>query len=256
MHLDKKLILIALLTLFIAIPVIGQTIVPSIKINKLHVIGEGLLINKADMTDFSFLKIGIATVDVVTGNETLEQVKGIMKIDNETYRLNVTNLTSSYFAADVYYNTTNVGSMTLSSTLKNNRVVWVGDASINSEDFKVYILEAERNFNAEEIKDKVKEYCNNHPVMCKGIGSNYCDKLTDLSCKEKIVNWCLNNTDDTRCKALALNTTLSEGEQQNQELQQQERQLENVTRESVQSKFCENHPIICSRPAVRKVLGR
>ena len=245
MYLGKKLILIAVLILTLAIPAIGQTIVPSIKINRLHVIGEGLLISKTDLTDFSFLKMGIATVNVVAGNETLMQVRGVMKIDNETYRLNVTNLTSSYFSADVYYNTTNVGIITLSSTLKNNRVVWVGDASINGEDFKVYILEAERNFAGEEIREKVKEYCENHPAICKGIGPNYCDKLTDTSCKEKIVNWCLNNTDDTRCKALALNTTLSAGTQ-----------LANITRENVQSKFCESHPIICSRPAVRRVLGR
>ena len=239
------LLTIALLTLAIATPVISQTIVSSIKINKLHAIGEGILINKADLTDFSFVKIGIATVKVVADNETLMQVKGIMKIDNETYRLNVTNLSTSDITADIYYNTTYVGNMTLSSTLKYNRVVWVGDATINGEDFKVYILETGRNFVGEEIREKVKEYCEEHPVICQGIGPNYCDKLIDPSCREKIINWCLNNTDDTRCKALALNATLSAGTQ-----------LENITKEKIVSKFCGEHPVICSRPAVKSLLGR
>ncbi len=43
MQITKKIILVSALALAIAVPAIAETMVSSIKINKLHAVGEGLL---------------------------------------------------------------------------------------------------------------------------------------------------------------------------------------------------------------------
>ena len=203
-----KHILSVIVTLVLVAPSLAQIpgqfrppMIP-VKIKKIVIVGSGIAIDTENLDSFSFVRLIVGRVWVKVNNETLDVSRGIMFVDDTKYVLNITR-TNDTVEAKIYYNDTEVGELSTYSVLKGNRVVWVGDITIDSAKLKVYIIEHPRVFKPQEIKEKVKEFCERHPERCKGIGPNYCDKLEDKDCREKIVEWCKENIDDARCRALA-----------------------------------------------------
>lgn len=251
MKMYKKIILAGVLVATLAIVATAQTSqITPVSIDKLHIVGEGLMINKEEYRDFSFFRIGIATVKARIGNETVKVIRGVMNVEGQTYRLNVTLISNDSFAADIYYNQSLVGNMIMSSVMKGDKIAWVGDATINGKDLLVYILEFPRLFKPVEIREKVKEYCEENPGRCVGIGPNYCDNIQDHDCRVKIVRWCENHTDDTRCKALAIGIgkTLPSTPEASQ--------LQLTFMHRVQSKFCGDNPELCAQTLVARITKR
>jgi len=250
MKMSKKIAILAcmLLVLTIATTVMAQPV--PVSVDRLHLVGEGLMINKDEFRDFSFFKIGIATVKARIGDETVKVTRGLMIVEGQVYTLNVTSISNDSFTADIYYNKGLVGSMSMSSVLKGDKITWVGDATIGDKFLLVYILEFPRLFKPLEIREKVKEYCDEDPARCVGIGPNYCDKLEDHDCRVKIIRWCESRIDDTRCKALAkeIGKSLPPTPEAST--------LQQTFQHQVQSRFCEQNPAICAQPLVQRILRR
>jgi hypothetical protein len=252
MH-TNKIILAGVLVAVLAITAIAQIspIEPTpVSIDKLHLVGEGLIIDPENLRDFSFFRIGIATVNARVDNETVKVIRGVMNIEGKIYRLTVTNVSTGSFTADIYYNKTLVGSMTAESVAKGDKIAWVADVTLNGTPLTAYILEFPRLFKPLEIKEKVKEYCEKEPAKCVGIGPNYCDKIDDHDCRVKIVRWCENHTDDTRCKALAIQIgkVLPATPEAST--------LQSTFQQKVQSKFCKDNPEACAQTIVERILKR
>ena len=243
-------VLVVMLTALVVQSISSTAQTTSVPIDKLHLVGEGLMINKDEPRDFSFFRIGIATVKARVGNETVKVIRGIMNVEGIVYRLNVTSISNDTFTAEIYYNNSLVGSMTMSSVLKGDKITWVGDASIDGKDLTVYILEFPRLFKPLEIREKVKEYCDEKPSECRGIGPNYCDKLEDHDCRVKITRWCEEHLDDTRCKALAQEIGKSLPSTPEASTLQQMFQYQ------VQSRFCTRYPEVCAQTLVQRISRR
>jgi hypothetical protein len=248
MKMNKRVIIPAIILAAIVTAAVAQPIPVSIR--KLHLIGEGLMINKDNFFDFSSFRIGVATVKARIDNETVNITRGIMLVEGEIYRLVVKEFTNDTFVADIYYNNSVVGSMSLNSVLKGDKIAWVGDASIGDKQLLVYILEFPRLFKPFEIREVVKEYCEKKPSECVGIGPNYCDKLEDHDCRVKIIRWCKEHIDDTRCKALAKEIgkafpATSEG-----------LSLQQIFQQQAQKSFCNKHPEACTQTLITRIVRR
>jgi|GEM_PF-3524854 len=249
MKMYKKIAILAGVALVMLVAVTTAQPI-SVSIDKLHMVGVGLLIDKFDARDFSLFRIGIATVKARINNQTIKVIRGIMIVEGEIYRLNISIVTNDTFTADIYSNNTLIGNMIMSAVLKGDKIVWIGDAVINNKDLTVYILEFPRLFKPFEIREKVKEYCDEKPSECVGIGPNYCDKLEDHDCRVKIVRWCEKHLDDTRCKALATEIGKS------LPVTPEASTLQRMFQHQVQSRFCAQYPSLCAQTLMKRIAGR
>ena len=183
----------------------GQT-VRNVTIHKLGVLGKGLAINPSDASDFKLVVIGIATVRVNILGEEDNVTAGILWVDGERYKLKNINIGNGSATADVYKNDTKVGSISTSSVTKNDHIVWYGTLNLNGADWNLYILELERKIKADELKDKVSDYCKDHTgenncEFLRGKVQDYCkNNPDDARCKEIFQSYCINNLDDSRCR--------------------------------------------------------
>jgi hypothetical protein len=249
MGMYKKIVPLAGILLVMLVATATAQPIP-VSIDKLHLVGIGLLIDKFEPRDFSLFRIGIATVKARVGNETIKVTRGIMIVEDTIYKLNVSSVTNDTFVADIYANDTIVGTLAVSAVLKDGRIVWVGDATINNKDLTVYILEFPRLFRPLEVREKVKEYCDERPSECAGIGPNYCDKLEDHDCRVKIVRWCEHHLDDTRCKALAKEIGKS------LPVTPEASTLQQMFQHQVQSRFCTQYPSLCAQTLMKRLVAR
>jgi len=207
----KKIITLVALFLLIAVPLaqaqLGILRRPPIeaKIYRIVIVGEGIAINPENLDEFSMIRTVVGRVYIRVLNKTLKVSRGLLLVDGEKYILkNITVTTDNGVTAEIYQNNSKVGTLEVYPVLKGRRVIWVGEISIDSKTLKVYIVEIPRMFKPVEIKEKVREYCEEHPAKCKGIGVTGCESLSDASCREKIIEWCEEHQDDARCRALAL----------------------------------------------------
>ena len=180
--------------------------IPKSVIHKLGVIGRGLAINSSDASDFKLAVIGIATVRVNLLGEEENVTAGLLWLDGEKYKLKNINIGNGSATADVYKNDTKVGSIATSSVTKGDQIVWQGTLNLNGADWNLYIIEIERKIKAEELKDKVSDYCEENPQdsRCQALGSrvrDYCeDNPDDERCQNIFRAYCVNNLDDSRCR--------------------------------------------------------
>ncbi|MCS7134907.1 MAG: hypothetical protein NZ893_00505, partial [Candidatus Aenigmarchaeota archaeon] len=102
-----------------------------------------------------------------------------------------------------------VGTISLVLVEKNETSIWTGKLTLHGKEYSIYILEGKRQFQRNELKEKVREYCDERDENCvkiaKGIGNRFCEKVYDQSCREKISEFCEQNPDDPRCRAIAKN---------------------------------------------------
>jgi hypothetical protein len=63
-----------------------------------------------------------------------------MNVEGKVYHLNGTMVLVDTFIADIYYNNNKVGEVAMSSILKDNKIAWIGDATMDSKDLLVYIF--------------------------------------------------------------------------------------------------------------------
>ncbi|OYT42622.1 MAG: hypothetical protein B6U78_00795 [Candidatus Aenigmarchaeota archaeon ex4484_224] len=231
----------------------GQNL-PKPVISKMAVLGNGIAINPNDLTDFKLVRAGIATVKLHFMGEERSITKGIIFLDQDRYVVNNIEFGNETIDAKLFVNGTEVGSLHLELTLKGNKGVWVGDISVNGETYKIYITDVKRKFQPSEVKEKISEFCKEHPAECvknaKGIASAYCEKNpTDPSCREKIANYCKDHPKDQRCVALQKVYCLKHFEDQRcREFyseyceKNKESMFCNAFKVRATQKFCKNHP--------------
>jgi hypothetical protein len=179
------------------------------KIHTMGAMGAGLAISQANPMDFELLKIGIAGVDILISEE-VENIKvGILYFGETRYKLKDIVIGNGTASATIYdANSTNVGSISLTSYPKGDREIWAGTLTLNGASYNAYIIQAPRVWKPVEKAEKVKDYCENNPEKCKAVmkavGQIYCDPTTDGNCRDKLKSFCEQYPNDSRCKALKL----------------------------------------------------
>ncbi|MBS3054987.1 MAG: hypothetical protein J4452_00655 [Candidatus Aenigmarchaeota archaeon] len=202
----RKLIAITLVLIIIGVASISlaqESLKPRIK--TLVVLGRGI-VTSSDPANFKMLKVGIAKVIVSLGGNETELAAGILHLDSDGYRLRNIQTTNDTASADIYLNDTMIGTLSISSTLKGDHLIWFGTIKINDQNWNAYILESERKAKPEEAAEKIEDLCESSPERCKdiarGIGNRFCEKVEDRSCREKIREYCNENPTDERCKSV------------------------------------------------------
>ncbi len=206
----KKAFILGIIVLMFCATVIAQPQLPKPKIKKLWILGSGLVISPSDPKVFKIAKFGLAKITVSLAGEETDLKVGILRFDNETYKIKDITVGNDTANGTIYSNNTQVGTFELSSVIKNKLVVWVGTFTINDETWNAYFMEAPRKVKPIELAEHVSTFCKEHPEKCKryikGIGPEYCEKNPEEpSCREKIKNWCKDHSTDTRCIALLRN---------------------------------------------------
>ncbi|UCC91719.1 MAG: hypothetical protein JSV39_00385 [Candidatus Aenigmatarchaeota archaeon] len=207
----KKLLALAIALIVMTVPVMAQQAVPiaaKARIHKMGTLGSGIAISGTNPMDFELLKIGVAAVKV--GAEDTAAVRvGILYFGEDKYRLKDIVIVNGTATANIYYNGTQVGSISLDSYPKGDKEVWAGTLTLNGETYNAYVIQAKRLVKAVEKARRIFGYCEDHPAQClrvmRGIGQVICDPEGEgTNCRERIRTYCENNPDDRRCVALRM----------------------------------------------------
>jgi len=184
----KKIIAILIVLSLLVAPVMAQsptvTSAGRVKISSLIILGKGIAASQSDPMDFMIVKLGIGKVTTPNGTELST---GILKTDDEKYRLRNIEIDDGHATGDIYGNGSKVGSFDVSSVMKGDTEIWAGTMDLNGKTYNTYVIEGARPVRPSELKDKVANYCKENPG--------------DQNCK-KVANYCQNNPEDARCKAL------------------------------------------------------
>jgi len=211
----KKLFVLAtaLLIVGISVSVMAQDIIIAPKANAKiwtrSAFGSGLAIYQSDPMDFELIRIGIAGVKFVSGeNETIVKA-GILHFGETKYRLRDVVIGNGSATANIYYNDSQVGTIAVDSYAKGDREVWAGTLTLNDKTYNTYIIQVPKIMRAVEKAERTFEYCKNNPVRCravmKAVGNIICNpEAENVSCRDKIKTFCEEHPDDRRCKALRL----------------------------------------------------
>jgi len=157
-------------------------------IHALGLLGKGIASSPGDPMDFMLVKVGVGAVKVTIEGEEKRTALGVLKLDGDSYRLRDVSVVDGHATADIYSEDEKVGSIDVSSVLKDDVEVWAGELIINGDTYNLYIIGGARRIKADELRDKVSNYCQNNP--------------NDTDCREKVGEFCQNNPEDARCKAL------------------------------------------------------
>ena len=209
-----QILAITVALLILAVPVLAQTPeLISAKTTK-HIwtrgaFGSGIAISQSDPMDFELLKLGIAGVKLVT--EDVESVvkTGVLYFGEDKYRLKDVVIGNATASATIYYNDTQVGTISLDSYLKGDREIWAGTLTLNDVTYNAYIIQVPKVVKAVEKAKYIYQYCKDHPVICRGVmkavGREICDPEAEgETCMNQIQAYCEDNPDEARCKALRL----------------------------------------------------
>ncbi|MBU5689533.1 MAG: hypothetical protein QXM68_01620 [Candidatus Aenigmatarchaeota archaeon] len=176
------------------------------EIERIGVIGKGIAISDSDSSAFEIVKIGVVDVTVQFNNQTITRQAGILWVGQNKYTLKNSVIGNGTLSSEIYMNDTKIGSLDLVLVEKDGTDVWTGKMTLNSKDYNLYILEGQRKFERNEIKQKFQQFCQGNNTNCtqiaKGIGNRFCDKIDDPSCREKIGEFCEQNPTDQRCIAI------------------------------------------------------
>ena len=184
----KKTILGLFVLSLLATAVIAQEATPTlisaqtVSVNAYVVLGRGIAANPDDPMDFMIVKIGIGKVRSSTANMTI----GVLKLDEELYRLRDVAVADGQATGNIYKDDAEVGSFDVASVMKGDTEIWAGTMTLGTS-YNLYIIEGVRPIKASELREKVVEYCNANE---------------DANCADRLTNYCQNNPDDTRCRAL------------------------------------------------------
>lgn len=164
----------------------AQPAASEVKIRALVVLGKGIAASTDNPMDFLIAKLGIGKVIYnLTGTQENKTI-GILKLDDELYRLRDVVVEEGHAAGKIYKNSSEVGSFDISSVMKGDTEVWTGTLSMNKT-YNMYLIEGARPTRASELKERVVEYCN---------------KTEDDNCRERLGRYCEDYPDDSRCKAI------------------------------------------------------
>ncbi len=156
----------------------------AVKIRTLAVLGKGIAANPSDPLDFMIVKFGLGIARA--GNETM--ALGVLVLDDSKYRLRDVTIEDGHATGNIYSNGTQAGSFDVSSVMKGDTEVWAGTMTLDGKTYNVYVIEGVRPVRASELKEKVADYCREHPQ--------------EPECRNKVQEYCKNNPEDARCKAL------------------------------------------------------
>ena len=199
----KKIFAFAVLLLLIAPVIAHETNRPHPHVKTPIILGKGIAVSTDNPKDFGLLKIGLAKVTIALAGEETDVKVGVLVLDGIKYHLRNIDANESNASADVYLNDSKVGSLQVELVTKNDTDFWIGSLNLNSKNYNMYVLDAERRAKPEEVGEKVKDVCKESPEKCeevaKGIGNRFCDKVDDESCREKIEEFCKENPEDSRC---------------------------------------------------------
>ncbi len=176
------------------------------EITKIGAVGKGIAVSTSDPLDFKMVRLGLVEVQVNFSGQIINRQTGLIWLEDEKYLLKNASIQQSAVSADVYLNNTLVGNINLVLVARNDTDVWVGKLVLNGKEYNVYLLEGNRGFEKQEMKQKIKQACSDDDENCtqiaKGIGNRFCEKVNDTSCREKIAEFCEQNPNDQRCQAI------------------------------------------------------
>jgi len=218
------------------------------RIKTLGILGKGIAISTTYPEDFKLIKIGIGTVTVELLGEETDLTIGVLFLDDDKFKLKDVEMGNDTASGKVFSDDEEVGSFSVSLTIKNEQEIWYGTLTVNDENYNIYILEAERQIKPLEFATKVKNLCDEYPEKCsdiaKGIGQGYCEKVEDRSCREKIEEFCEEHPDDRRC--MAVFRFFCKGNLDDKRCRQELKQFcaKNPDDESCEE-FCKKFPNVC-----------
>ncbi len=158
--------------------------------NKMNLVGKGIAISTTNSTDVHVIKIAVAQVDLTSLIQRLSQYVtlplgipsivqvGVFHFDNTTYKLTNIVVTNNTVSADIDSNGTTVGSINLQWTIRANRILWIGNLTLNDNNYNAYILEG----------------------RVIGVGRQ-CEpgETDDMACRVTVVKQCRLNPNATSC---------------------------------------------------------
>jgi hypothetical protein len=158
----------------------------------LGVLGKGIAVSSSDPMDFFLVKIGLGAVRVTVAGQARTAAIGVLFADGTRYRLKSVSVVDGHATGDIYGNASGTealaGSFDISSVEKDGVEVWAGTMTLSGTVRSLYVIEGARQVRAQELGDKVADYCRNNP--------------NDTNCGDKVGQFCQSNPDDARCKAL------------------------------------------------------
>jgi hypothetical protein len=185
---------------FIISIIFVASLAAAVSVDKVQVIGRGIVVNPSDVADFSFLKIVIANV-IVEELDNEEFGLGVMFLDEDKYKLKDVEAGEDSASADVYSGEDNVGTIKLTRISKPGGEVWAGILSIHGTDKFAYVLTAKREFDDDEKKGKIGEFCSENPEKCAADARQVCQTNPDSEpCRKVLRQYCAENPDDVRCR--------------------------------------------------------
>ncbi len=208
MKMKPNKIIVGLVSLLIAVPtmaqpLIGQQGLPKPYIKLIGFLGRGVAITPEDPLNFKLVKAGVGIVRVSWAGEETELTVGVLFLDGERYRLKNLEIGNESVTGDLYLNDTKVGSLDVSSVTKDDTTIWFGTLQLEKETFYIYILEARRPIRPIELREKVSDYCREHPrdPNCRTKIEQYCqNNPEDVRCKEILKKYCITHLNDSRCR--------------------------------------------------------
>jgi hypothetical protein len=239
----KRLLYVFLLGILIVSPIIAQEGSTSrTRLKVIGLLGKGIAVSPDDPLDFKMVQAGVARAIVATDAEEKEFNVGLFVMDNVKYRLKNVVIEEGKITADIHSVTDNtvsddpVGSLELTSFVNEDMrmEVWAGKLDLEGN-FNLYMVEAPRPLKALELRDRVKEYCEENPEdqRCQRTRDEYCkNNPDDERCQELFRDYCEDNMEDARCR-YALNKYCNENPDN-------ERCQRFVVRRV--KKFCEENP--------------
>lgn len=182
----KKLTVLLVLSLFV-IPAFAQVMAisaQSVSVRAYVILGKGIAASPSDPMDFMIVKFGLGKIRYAINNT--ETMVGVLKLDEESYRLRGVVVEDGKATGMIYRNNTEVGSFEVSSVMKGDIEIWAGTMTLGST-YNLYVIEGVRPIKAGELRERVVEYCST---------------VEDANCRERLGNYCENNPEDARCRAL------------------------------------------------------
>jgi len=226
----EKITIVAIIAAMLLVTTVMAQTLPNLKIKEIGLFGKGLAISESDPKDVHEIKIGIATFAVTLNSQSNDLSAGVLYFDNVRYNLKDVTIDNKTESGNVYLNGTQVGSFQISLTSKPKWELWTGTLTLNTQNYNLYILEGKRAVKADELGDKVSNYCTAHHE--------------DKNCRDKIKEFCENNQQDSRCVALFKNYCKDHQEDQRCRLVLRD-WCPNRPNAELCKEYCKNNPIVC-----------
>lgn len=226
-----------------AIPLVSA---PQSIFDKFHLLGKGIAVSTTNSTDIHFMTIGIAEVNLTSLIQKLSQYItlppgipssveiGVFHFDSASYQLKNIALTNDTATADIYLNSTNVGSLNLEWTTRAGRVLWVGSITLNGNSYNAYILEGATPQSTAMNENQIQNGCERDPGQCSQVANSthaaaiYCtNNPNDTRCTGLKEAYCQTNLDDSNCRPLLFNQCMS------------------TPNSTVCTSACKDHPELC-----------